>query len=507
MLRKSFLVLSFVLVFIFTVTFFGWSYLEASNSQVVVGLGADARTLLSMKFIDRTTHDPISNIHDSLITRDAQTMQYIGNLATDWMVIDDYTWEFILRDDVIFHNGAPFTAEAVKFTVDFINDPENDMAYRGRYSPIREVEIIDDYTVRFHTSEPMPILLDRLTSFYPLEPGYVTEVGQNVAAQYPIGTGPYKFVEWQKEERIVLERFTDYWQGEPEIHQLIFRSIPEFSTRVASLMVGELDVIRDVPGHMVDSVNNSRDAEVRAIPSSRVNYIALVNLKEGPMQSQEVRQAMNYAINVPEMIEYVQDGFATQMAGCLSVLNRHHNPILDPYPYDPEKAIELIRATGYDPSTMHLLLDSPDGRYPQDRETALAIADYLRDIGITVEVRVNEWGTHLDRIINRDTGDMFLLGWGPALEAQGTIESLMMQERTYSGFGLPYLDELIEQAIPIVDPEEQLEAWYKIQEYVQEEAPWIFLWQQHDLWGVNSELEWTPRADERIYGFEMSRKN
>ncbi len=470
-------------------------------SQVVVALGADARTLLSMKFIDWTTHVPISNIYDALLTRQPD-MTIVAHLATEWTYLDDETLEMKLRDDVTFHNGEPFNAAAVKYTVEYINNPDNDMAYAGRYAPVAEVEIVDDYTVRFHTSGPMPILLDRLTSFYPLEPGYVEEVGQDKAATEPVGTGPYKFVEWQVDERIVLEKNEDYWGGVPTIDRMVFRPIPEFSTRLASLMTGEIDLMRDVPGHMVDLTNASENSEIRAIPSARINYLALVNLKEGPMQSKLVRQAMNYAVNVPELIEYVQDGNATQMAGPLSILNDDYHA-MDPYPFDPGKAVDLIREAGYEPSDMKLLLDTPDGRYPQDKEVAFAIAAQLADIGIDVQVRVNEWGTHLDRIINRDTGDMFILGWGPALEAQGTIESLMTTTRTYSGFGLPWLDEKVAAAVPVVDPVQRAAVWREIQEDAFEEAPWVFLWQQHDLWGVNVNLVWTPVADERIQAFHM----
>ncbi len=474
--------------------------------EVVFAQGADAGTLLAMEYIDMTTHSVIQNIYDPLITRSAEDMSYESSLAKDWRNIDDTTWEFELRDDVEFHNGAHLTAEHFKFTIEYILDEDNEMDYRGRYAPIEEVEIIDDYTFIIHTSEPMPILLYRLTSLYPLEYGYIEEVGHDHAAENPIGTGPMEFVSWDREERIVLEKNEDYWRGEVEIDRLIFRPVPEFSSRVAGLMTGEIDIIRDVPGHMVEQIDDSDVSEVRGIPSSRINYIALVNFHDGPMQEQKVRQAMNYAVDVEELIEHVLDGHANQMAGALSELNVHHNPDLEPYPYDPDRAVELIREAGYEPDELELVLDSPTGRYPQDEEVALAIADQLGEIDIDVEVRINEWGHHLEIIMERQTGDMFLLGWGPALEAQGTIESLMTTDRTYSGFGLPYLDEKVEEATTIVDPDEQMEAWHEIEEIIHEEAPWIFLWQQYDMYGVNSDLDWTPRADEVTNAFEMSPK-
>jgi len=478
----------------------------AEPFEVVYAQGADAGTLLAMEYIDHTTHTVIMNIYDPLITRDPKDMSYAPCLATEWQNLDDLTWEFKLRDDVYFHNGAQFNAESVKYTIEYILNPDNEMAYLGRYSPIEEVEIVDDFTVRFHTSEPMPILLERITSLHFLEPGYVEEVGHQHAAENPIGTGPMKFVSWDKEEQIVLEKNEDYWGGEVAIDRLIFRPIPEFSTRVAGLMAGEIDIIRDVPGHMVDQVNASEVAEVRTIPSSRINYIALVNLKEGPMQDKRVRQAMNYAVNVPEMIEYVLDGYGKQMACALSEINVHHNPDLEPYPYDPDKAVELIREAGYEPEDLNLILDSPEGRYPQDREVAMAVADYLREIGINIEVRVNEWGNHLEKIMERETGDMFLLGWGPAFEAQGTIESLMTTDRTYSGFGLPEMDAKVAEAVKVVNLEDQIRVWNEIEAEFYEEAPWIFLWQQYDAYGVSTKLDWTPRADEVSSVLDMSPK-
>lgn len=494
------IILLISLMLILAVVFSG---IALARNEVIIGSPADARTLFAMKFIDLATHDPISNIYDPLITRDRNTMEYVGHLAKDWEVIDDLTWQFNLHQGIKFHNGAPFNAHAVKYTIDYINNPDKEMAYRGRFQAIHTVEVVDDYTVIFHTSEPMPILLDRLTSCYILEPGYVEEVGEEYASLNPIGTGAYQFVEWRQGQEIVMEKFDDYWLGTPEVERVIFRPIPEFSTRVAALLVGEIHVIRDVPGHMVMRVDASQRAEVRGIPSSRINYIAMVNFQEGPLQNKEVRQAFNYAVNVPELIEFVLDGSGTQMAGSLSVLNADHDPSLEPYPYDPEKAVEMIRNAGYEPGDLRFTLDTPDGRYPQDREVAMAIADQLGEIGINVTVRVNEWGTHLDRIINRNTGEMFLLGWGPAFVAQGTIESLMTTTRTYSGFGLEWLDEMVEEAVVLVEPEAMREAWNEIQQIVYDEAPWIFLWQQHDLWGVNRNLEWIPRADERVLGFEM----
>jgi peptide/nickel transport system substrate-binding protein len=171
--------------------------------------------------------------------------------------------------------------------------------------------------------------------------------------------------------------------------------------------------------------------------------------------------------------------------------------------HDPARATALLKEAGLDPAKLALTLDTPSGRYPLDKDISLAIAAQLQRLGIKVNVVVNEWGTHLDKIKNRTTGDMFFLGWGPALEAQGTIEQLFQTAPTYSSFGgNKVIEDKIARAVTIVDPKQRLEAWAELQLLVAAESPWVFLWQQHDLYGVANWIEWTPRADEKVWMHE-----
>lgn len=473
--------------------------------EIVIALGADARTLMPMSIVDWTTNAQLRNIFDPLFDRDPETMEIIPALATGYKILDDLTWEITLRDDVKFHNGEPFNGESVRFTFDYILDPANESHYLPRFQAVREVEIVDDHTVRIHTSEPFPGLLDRLVDLFPMPPQYVQEVGLEEAARNPVGTGAYKFVEWERDVHLKLEKNPDYWLGEPEFDRVTFKYIPEFSTRLAALLAGEIHIMKDVPPQAVEQVDNSGKATVRSTESSRINYIALVNLKPGPMQDVRVRQALNHAVNVDQLIETVLQGRATRMCGALSHLNSGYNPQVPCYEYDPDKALALLREAGYEPSDLKFTLDSPSGRYPQDDKVAQAIAAQLGQLGIQVNVVINEWGTHLSKITNRETGEMFLLGWGPALEPQGTIEPLFQHDWTYSGFGDPELEGMIQEAVKIVDPEARQAAYNEIQMKIHELAPWIFLWLQHDLYGVANFIDWQPRPDERLWMFEARR--
>ncbi|MDR7417279.1 MAG: ABC transporter substrate-binding protein [Armatimonadota bacterium] len=479
--------------------------LAAQDRPLVVALGAEPRSLIAMRVVDWTTLVQILNIYDRLYYWDGDPPRIKPGLAAEMpQTPDELTWVIKLRPNVRFHNGEPFGAEALKYQLDWILDPRNESHYRPRFAFIDRVDVVDPLTVRIRTKEPAPVLRYYLVDFAIMNPTQHRQGGNDAVNRGPIGAGPYRFVRWDRDERLVLEANANYWNKPPAIRRLEFRFIPDFSARLAALLAGEADIVKDVPPIAVDQVNRSGIAEVRSVPSSRINYVALVNFKPGPLQDRRVRQAMNYAVNVDEIITNLFKGRATRIPGALSSINEDVNRNLKPYPYNPERAVQLIKEAGYDPARLEFTLDSPSGRYPLDKEAAEAIAAYLGRIGIRVRVQVNEWGTHLDKIINRRTGEMFYLGWGPALEAQGTIAELFRPERTYSGFGTPALVQEINKAIPIVDLPKRRAAWYRIQVMLYTEAPWIFLWQQHDLYGVNKRVDWKPHAAEKIFVHDAS---
>jgi peptide/nickel transport system substrate-binding protein len=389
--------------------------------------------------------------------------------------------------------------------VDYLKDPANKTHYEPLWRLLKEVQIVDPYTVRFITEKPWPGLIDRISlgnAILPMPPKALKEQGVQALLAKPVGTGPYKFGQWVRDEKLVVVRNDDYWKGKAELKTVTFRFIPEFSARLAALLAGEIDIMKDVPPHATDLVDRSGKAVVRATVSSRINYLALVTLIPGPMQDIRVRQAISHAINVDELIQQVLRGRASKMCGRC----RPSTWILaqGPVPqYDVKHAQVLLKAANIDLSRLVLTLDTPSGRYPLDKDISQAIAAQLGRIGITVNVVVNEWGTHLDKIKNRTTGDMFFLGWGPALEAQGTIEQLFQGSMTYSSYGgNKALEDKIATAITIVDPKKRLEAWAEIQLMVANEAPWVFLWQQHDLYGVANWIDWQPRADEKVWMYE-----
>ncbi|MDQ0175676.1 ABC transporter substrate-binding protein [Bacillus chungangensis] len=476
---------------------------QANKTDVTIAIEADAGTLLANTDVNYTTDVQIRNIYDPLIDRDPKTGEVIPALATEWENIDEHTWEFTLKEGVSFHNGAPFNAEAVKFSIDFILDEANNSFYRSRWVDVQEVKVIDDYKVQIMTSAPFPSMVQRVAEdLLIMEPGYVKEVGLDEAAKKPIGTGAYKFKEWRRDEHLKLEANEEYWNGKPAIKDVTFRYVPEFGSRLSSFLSGEIDLFKNVPVDSVENIKSNQNAKIESIGSSRVNYVALNNFFNGPLKDKKVRQALNYAVDVDELLETVLNGNGTKMTGPLAKINLEYTET-EGYQHDPDKAIALLKEAGYEPEDLNLTLDTPNGRYPMDTQVAQAIAAQLQRIGIKVDVEVNEWGNHLTKIRQREMGDMFILGWGPAFEGQSTIENLFTEAAPYSGFYEPAVEEEIKKAIPLFDPEERKKAFADIQHLLVEEAAWIPLWQQADLYAVHKDLQFHPRVDERIQVFEM----
>jgi peptide/nickel transport system substrate-binding protein len=476
------------------------------TKEIVVGLGAEPRTMLAVTIVDWTTNNMLEHIYDRLLDRDAKTFKPKPMLATEWKILNDTTWEFKLRKGVKFHNGEPFTAASVKATIEYAVDPavKSHFAANAYWGLVKEVQVIDDHTVRFVTKQPWPNLVDSasLTNSLIMPATALKELGPAKLAEKPIGTGPFKFVEWRRDERLVLERNPDYWAGPADVSRVTFRFIPEFSARMAALLSGEVDVMKDVPPHAADAIERSGRAKLRTTVSSRINYLALVNLKPGPMQDVRVRRAMNHAVDVDELIKQVLKGRATRMCGPLAPANVDYAPV-ECLKYDPARAQALFKEAGVDPKTLQLTLDTPSGRYPLDKDVSLAIGAQLQRLGIKTNVVVNEWGTHLDKIKNRNTGELFFLGWGPSLYGQQVMQPLFLADQTYSSYGNnKTIDEKIARAGTLLDPKARAEAYAELQRLVHAEAPWVFLWQQHDLYGVAQTVDWTPRADEKVWMYD-----
>jgi peptide/nickel transport system substrate-binding protein len=317
-----------------------------------------------------------------------------------------------------------------------------------------------------------------------------------VLTDKPIGTGPYKLQEWRREQSITLVRNDGYWGSPPQIATVEFRIIPEVTARVSALLAGEIHLTPDVPPQSMDQVAKSGSTEIRTVAGRRVIFVAFNTLQPGPLQDVRVRQAINHAADVDKIIRTVLEGNAKQMVGPLSVISRHLDPKLKPYSADPAKAKALLQAAGYKgaPITLH----TPNGRYLKDKEAAQAIADQLTQAGLNVKVQVDEWGTLLDLVKTGKVDGMYFFGRSDTTLDGSMIRDWFRTGSTWVTYSDEKIDAAIDKALPIVNPDKRRQAFYELQAQVQEQAPWLFLWTQVDIYGVSKNLQWQPRGDEQF---------
>lgn len=325
----------------------------AGGDSLVVGMRTNALvTFDPAMYRDRDTEAVLRNIFDALVgtTREGEVRPL---LATSWQAVDDSTYEFSLRPGVTFSNGEPLTADDVVFTferilteggVDGATSPR-----AGLLGPLERVEKVDDTTVRFvyRATFPEELLLQALVHFQIVPQAYMTEVGSSGFVQAPIGSGPFTFARGSLDSQVVLEANPDYWNGAPALKTLVFRMMPEPSTRVAALLSGEVQIIQAVPPDLVERLSGSPEVSVVTAPGTRSYQIELNNAK-APFDDVRVRQALNYAIDWESILANIYRGYGERLATAFLPSGFGYDESLAPYPYDPEKAKALLREAGYD---------------------------------------------------------------------------------------------------------------------------------------------------------------
>ncbi len=335
-------------------------------------------------------------------------------LATDWEVSEDGTeYTFHLREGVTFHNGEPFNAEAVVYSWERGIQPE--IEWSDRWARADSVEAIDEYTVRITTEEPDPLLLGIMAQHWNIVPPvYTEEVGNDEFGAAPVGTGPFKFVEWVREDRIILDANEDYWrEGLPKVDRVVYRPIPEASTRMAAIQTGEVDIVNRLTAEQAGALEDVDGVTVVTYPVDRVFYIAFNNLTSGqgePTENKLVRQAMNYAVDRQAIIDSLFEGHAQLATGFMTESNLGYDDSIEPYPYDPEMARELLAEAGY-PDGFEMGFAAPAGAYTNFEQVAEAIQGYLSDVGIETNLEIMESGRYWDLEAEKQLPPLFGDSW------------------------------------------------------------------------------------------------
>jgi peptide/nickel transport system substrate-binding protein len=496
-------------------------------AELSVGLGADV-TSIDPHFHNLTPNNNVGqHIFEALVTKDAAG-RLKPALAESWRAVDELTWEFRLRKGVRFHDGGDFTAADVVFTLDRIpNVPNSPSPFTTYTKQITEKIVVDPYTVRLKSATPYPLM--------PTDMGTILIVSAKAAGKAAtedfnsgkaaIGTGPFKFVRWQRGDRIELARNDAYWGPKPPWDRVTMRIITSDPTRVASLLAGEVRAIENVPTSDLAKLKASKDLTLYRTVSVRLMYLHLDTAREkspfvtdkagkplekNPLQDLRVRRAISKAINRQGLVERVMEGAAVSTSQLMPQGFFGYAPGIKPEAFDPDAAKKLLAEAGY-PEGFGLTLHAPNNRYVNDEQVAQAVAQMLTRVGIQTKVDAMPSAVFFSRGSKLEFS-LLLVGWGAdTMEASSPLKSLLATFNSDKGTGAsnrgrysnPKMDAVLEQALATVDDGRREKLLQQATEIGVGDLGIIPLYHQHNLWATRRGVAYEPRADERTLAFEF----
>lgn len=452
------------------------------------------------------------NIFDSLADRNQKDGSPTPQLAKRWEVSDDQlSWTFFLRKGVKFTNGEPFNADAVKFSIERFLAEDFTTSFAPYFSAMDNIEVVDDYTVKFNLKKPNPVFAQTLPwHSLVVPPAYTKKVGNEKFGEAPIGTGPYKLKEWRRGDRLVLEANEDYFAGAPSIKTVIFRFIQDPSARTAALLSGDVDIASPISIEQVDQVENSEGVSIKTPKLSIFRDRLMLRPDKKPFNDVRVRQAMNYAIDREAIVKNVLGGYGKVTNGPIVEGEFGWRPELEEYgyEYDPAKAKQLLTEAGY-PNGFQVTFDTRPGTFPKDDETPQVIAQYLAKVGVKAKIVENEYAQFIEKTQTGKLGEMamgLMVGGGNfhafhtfAIFLDCESSSSIWNPKDAKGRGsyacYPEVDKLAREALKVqgTDPDRSLELYGEAyRTAVQDEAVSVFLWSYQPPTGVSDRVDWEP---------------
>ena len=469
---------------------------QSPENVLIVGQIAEPKALDPAAVTAVNDFRILMNVFDGLVRYKDGTLEVEPALATDWTISDDGTvYTFALRDGVMFHDGSGFNADAVKYNFDRMLDESHPQHGTGPFplsfffSAVSSVDVIDPMTVQFTLNAPYAPFLSNLA--YPtgliVSPASVEMHGSDVGRN-PSGTGAFKFVEWRSNEAVVVEANPDYWDGAPELQTVVFRPITDANTRTAEMLAGGIDLMVEVPPVSLSEFQG--DAFTVHEQAGPHVWFLILNAKEGPFADVRVRQAANYAINKEAIVNDVLEGTAAVAAGPTPpAFAWAYNESLEPYPYDPEKAREMIAEAGADGAELTFYVTEGGSGMLDPVAMGTAIQADLEAVGFEVTIETYEWNTFLGQVNPGLEGkaDMAEMAW--MTNDPDTLPFLALRTGAWpdkGGFNSGYysnpeVDRLLEAARAATDQNERALLYQEMQTIVQEDAPWVFVanWKQN----------------------------
>jgi peptide/nickel transport system substrate-binding protein len=481
------------------------------RQDIIMGIGSDVTIMDSRIMVGAQAMNQQFHVIEQMLYPDNEGKQ-TGILASEWEpVTAPPGWRFKLRPGITFHNGEPFDAQSVKYTIESILDPANESWVhsdpRSRLSSIKEVRVEDDLTVALLTetlNRSLPIQL-YLTPMLP--PKYAAAQGKEFGVN-PIGTGHYKFVEYRPGEHLVLEanrEYHGYWDGPAKNDTVTFRFLPETATRLSALEAGEVHLIDGLSPDAIERVREHPDLDVLSTPSNRINGMFFHCGRE-PFNNVKARLAVAYAIDREALVQEVMGGLTEVAgepfsAGTLGVVGESFAP----YAYDLGRARQYFAEAGLGKGAK-IKIGGPVGRYMNDKQVTTAVASMVAEVGFEPEIEQLEWGTYWTKAAQEGEYDMFYVGWATRGYDPADFNII------YTGWGDDNagITHFVEQNARVVElydlangtlSQQEAEGYYKeLSHLLWDNVPVAQMFYEPNVVGINRKLKgWFPRHDTDIY--------
>ena len=420
-----------------------------------------------------------------------KSMKMIPVLADSYTASKDgLSYTFKLKKGVKFHDGTDFNAEAVKASFDRVTNPDNKLKRYTLYKNIAKTEALDAGTVRFTLKEPFSAFINSLAhpSAVIISPAALAKYGSKGIAQNPVGTGPFKFVEWKQTDYLKVEKFAAYWRkGYPKVDSITWRPVVDNNSRSAIMQTGEANFTYPVPYEQTELLKSKPNLEVTAAPSIVHRYLSL-NTQQKPFDNPKVREALNYAINKEALVKVVFNGYAIPAEGVIPK-DVAFSTKLGPWPYNPVKARELLKEAGY-PNGFETTLWSAFN-HSTGQKIIQFVQQQLSVVGVKAQVLALEAGQRTERVESwQDPATapirMYYVGWSASTgEADWALRPLLASESfPPKSFNTAYykndaVDADIAKALLTTDSAEKTRLYADAQQRIWKDAPWVFLVTEH----------------------------
>lgn len=464
-----------------------------SGGVLIYGRGGDAVSLDPAKETDGESLNVCDNIFDTLIQFKDGSTELEPGLAERWDVSSDgLVYTFHLRPNVKFHDGTPFNADAVLFSFLRQHDSKHE-AYKysqmwsywqdmGMDKLVASIEKVNDNSVRIVLKSPSaPFLANLAMSFASIVSPTAVRKYKQEFARNPVGTGPFKFVSWSKNEKIVLDAFVDFWAGRPKLSRVIFKSYPDSATRLNAFLAKEIHMMNLPSPDQVNVIRQKRaEAKIIEEPAMNVAYLAFNTLK-GPFANAKVRQALNMAVNKEAIIKGVYAGMGTPAVNPIPPSLWGYNSTIAAYSYNQAKARQLLAEAGYPKGFESELFYLPVSRpyMPDAKRVAEAIQSDFKAVGVKVQLTTHEWAVYLDKT-KKGEHPMALMGWtGDNGDPDNFLNVLLSGDNAKPpASNIAFYDNLkvtqiLKNAQKINAQKKRADLYREAQKLIHQDAPWI----------------------------------